>query len=125
MEDLTLSDVLGWGSCDVDFLNNRINEFNINIDDIKDDIYSICGELTDINTWIYSVFYIAANNFLDTVENYSNENDIDFNRDDIEIEIFCNYLDSFLNGRKLNSEIDVSDLSDDNIKYYLKWLEDK
>ena len=125
MEDLNLSDVLGWGYCDVDFLNNRIKEFDINSDDIKDEIESFCGNVTDINSWIYSVFYIAANNFLDAVETYSNNNDISFNRDDVEIEIFCNYLDSFLNGSKLNSEIDVANLSDDNIEYYLKWLEDK
>lgn len=60
MEDLNLSDVLGWGYCDVEFLNNKIKEFDLSIDEID----SIGGDLTDINSWIYCTFYLAANKFL-------------------------------------------------------------
>ena len=102
---IDLVDVLGWGYLDVEFLNDRINEFNIDIDDIKDDIDGYADNYMEINSWIYSTFRIAAYNFLDKVEDYANSNNIEFNKDDIEIEVFCNYLDSFLNGDKLNSEI--------------------
>ena len=122
---LDLTDILGWGSFDVQFLSDRIEEFNLDIDDIKDDIDGYADNYTDINNWIYSIFRVAAYNFLDKVQDYADSNGIEFDKDNIEIEVFVNYLDSFLNGEHLNSEIDISDFSDDNIKSYLEWLSDK
>lgn len=119
MQKIDLTDVLEWGYLDVEFLNDKINEFNLNIDDIKDNIDSIGGDYTNINDWIYSVFYIAANNFLDKVLDYSNENYLSYEADRVEIDIFCNYLDSFLNDKYLNSEIDIMDYSDDNLKNFI------
>jgi hypothetical protein len=123
--ELNLASVLGWGSLDINFLENKMEEFNLDSDDVIEQIESIGSDKLDINNWIYCTFDIQANKFLDKVEEYAKDNNIDFDKDDIEIEIFINYLDSFLNGNKLNSDIDVSNLNDDNLAYYLEWLKDK
>jgi hypothetical protein len=123
--ELNLTSILGWGSLDINFLENKMEEFNLDSDDIIDEIENAGFDKLDIQSWIYCMFYIQANKFLDSVAAYANSNDILFDRDEIEIEIFCNYLDSFLNGNKLNSDIDVSNLNDDNLAYYLEWLKDK
>lgn len=123
---LDLTGVLGWGYLDLQFLNERINEFNLDTDDIKDDMDGYVEEenYSDINTWIYSTFRLAGYNFLDKVEEYAEENEIEFDKDSIEIEVFTNYLDSFLNGDKLNSDTDVADYSDENLLNFLNSLED-
>lgn len=121
---LDLIDVLGWGYLDIEFLQDKIEEFKLEIDDIKDNIEETSNDFTDINNWIYSTFSIASSNFLKEVEEYAENNGIDFNKDNIEIEVFTNHSDSFLNGDKLNHEIDISDFSGDNIYFYLNWLKD-
>ncbi len=116
---INLTDVLDWGNIDVEFLNNRIDEFEINTDDIVGEIESMGGDKTEINSWIYSTFYIAANNFLDKVEEFADARELEFERNNVEIDIFCNYLDSFLNGKVLNSDIDIMDYSDENLKSFI------
>ena len=111
---LDFYDVLGWGSLDVAFLNNRISEFNIDTDDLLNELDESEMDKTDINNWIYCCFYIAANSFLDEVENYSENENLFFDRNSIEIEIFLNYLDSgFFNG--IFCDVDFLDLSDKNL----------
>lgn len=118
--------VLEWGSLDVKFLEDKINEFNICPYDIRDYIESFEGNIYNINNWIYSIFNIAGNRFLEKVQVYADENGIEFNRDKIDIEVFCNYLDSFIDGSHLNSfDIDISNYSDENIEYYLNWLKER
>ena len=119
MQTIDLTDVLGWGYSDVEFLNNRIEEFNLNTDLIKEEIDSIGMDLVDINSWIYCCYYLGANNFLNKVLDYANDNDLSYEADRVDIEVFCNYLDSFLNGKYLNSDIDITDYSDNNLKNFI------
>ena len=116
---IDLTDVLGWGSCDVEFLDKKISEFNLDVDDIKSEIDSIGLNLADINGWIYCTFYLGAYNFLNKVQHYADINNIEFDKNDIEIEVFTNYLDSFLNGSILNSEVDIMDFSDENLSSFI------
>jgi len=124
-ENLNLTTVLGWGSLDVEFLENLISDNKLDTDEILDEIESIEGDKTEINTWIFISLQMSAYNFLNDVEYYAENNNIKFDIDAIDVDPFVNYLDSFLNGNKLNSEIDISDHSDENIADYLKWLNDK
>ena len=117
---LSLTDVLGWGSMDINFLEDKMAEFNLNASEVFDFIEEEgMADKTDINNWIYATFYIAANNFLDEVKEYAAAENIEFNKNDIDIEIFCNYLDSFLNGTVLNSDIDIMDYSNENLKNFI------
>ena len=119
MQKIDLTDILGWGYSDVEFLNNRIEAFNLNADLIKEEIESTGIDLVDINSWIYCCFYLGANNFLNKVLDYANDNDLSYEADRVEIEVFCNYLDSFLNDKYLNSDVNIMDYSDDNLKSFI------
>ena len=120
MQNITLSTILGWGICDLQFLENKINELELDTDDILDEVELNGFDKTNINDWIYITIYRGANNFLDKVQEFAEEIELEFNRDLIEIEIYINYLDSFLNGEILNSDIDITDFSDDNLKSFIK-----
>lgn len=119
---LDLTNVLGWGILDIQFLEGIIEKYDIDTDDIKEDVEGYSEVVTDINRWVYSTFRLAADKFLNAVQTYADNNSIEFNKDDIEVKVFVNYLDSFLNGKKLNSDTDIADLSDENLKSYLEWL---
>ena len=119
MQNITLSTVLGWGSLDLEFLENKINELGLDTDDILDELELNDFDKTDINNWIYATLYQGATNFLDKVEEYALINDLEFDKDLVEIDIFINYLDSFLNGEILNSDIDITDFSDNNLKSFI------
>ena len=119
MGTIDLTDVLGWGYSDVEFLNNRIEEFNLNIDSIREEIDSTGMNLVDINSWIYCCFHIAANNFLNKVLDHANVNNLSYEADRVEIEVFCNCLDSFLNDKYLNSDVNIMDYSNDNLKSFI------
>ena len=119
MQNITLTTVLGWGSCDLQFLENKINELELDTDDILDELELNDFDKTNINNWIYSTLYLGANNFLDKVQEFADENELDFDRDLVEIEIYTNYLDSFLNGEVLNSDIDIMDFSENNLKSFI------
>ena len=119
MQNITLTTVLGWGSCDLQFLENKINELELDTDDILDELELNDFDKTNINNWIYSTLYLGANNFLDKVQEFADENELDFDRDLVEIEIYTNYLDSFLNGEVFNSDIDIMDFSENNLKSFI------
>ena len=119
MQNITLTAVLGWGSLDLEFLENKINELELDTDDILDELELNDFDKTNINNWIYVTLYQGATNFLDKVQEFADENELDFDRDLVEIEIFVNYLDSFLNGGILNSDIDIMDFSEDNLKSFI------
>ena len=119
MKNITLTSVLGWGSLDLEFLENKINELGLDTDDILDELELNDFDKTNINNWIYITLYSGANNFLDKVQEFAEENELDFDRDLVEIDIYINYLDSFLNGEILNSEIDITDFSNDNLKSFI------
>ena len=119
MQNITVTAVLGWGSLDLEFLENKINELELDTDDILDELELNDFDKTNINNWIYSTLYLGANNFLDKVQEFADENELDFDRDLVEIEIYTNYLDSFLNGGILNSDIDITDFSENNLKSFI------
>lgn len=117
--NITLTTVLGWGSLDLEFLENKINELDLNIDDVLNKLESNDFNKTDINSWIYCTLLIGANNFLVEVEKFAEINELEFNKDLVDIEIYTNYLDSFLNGEVLNSDIDITNFSNDNLKSFI------
>lgn len=119
MQNITLSTVLGWGSLDLEFLENKINELGLDTDDILDELELNDFDKTNINNWIYITLYQGANNFLNKVQDFADEYALDFDKGLVEIEIYINYLDSFLNGNILNSDIDITDFSDDNLKSFI------
>ena len=71
-------------------------------------------DLTDVLGWGYSDV-----EFLNKVLDYANDNDLSYDADRVDIEVFCNYLDSFLNGKYLNSDVNIMDCSDDNLKSFI------
>lgn len=119
MQNITLTAVLGWGICDLEFLENKINELGLDTDDILDELELNDFDKTNINNWIYIALYQGASNFLDKVQEFAKDNELEFDRDLVEIDIFINYLDSFLNGEILNSDIDITDFSDNNLKSFI------
>lgn len=120
MKNIILKAVLGWDSYDVQFLENKISEFKLNIDDILNELELNYSDKANINGWIYYTFYLGASNFLDKVQEFGKNNGLNFDRDFVNIKIYTNYNDSFLNGEILNKDIDITDYSDDNLKSFIK-----
>ena len=120
MKNFILKAVLGWDSYDVQFLENKINEFKLNIDDILNELELNNSDKTNINGWIYYAFYLGANNFLNKVQEFAQENRLKFIRSIIDIQIFANYNKSYLNGKILNKDINITDFSDENLKSFIK-----
>lgn len=126
-----LSVVLGCGVCDVDFLVNKLNELDVEFYDAVEEAKDF-GKENDFNSIVYCMFNIAGNTFIDAVKDYVNDfedelcetfNLSDFDKsilEDFEIEIYCNYLDSFFNC--ILDSYDVTDLSEDNILRFLEEL---
>ncbi|MDD3465616.1 MAG: hypothetical protein PHE67_00585 [Campylobacterales bacterium] len=111
--------ILGGGVLDVNFLVQKLEEFDLDAQDVVDYAKEYeSGNLT-INGLIYATFNLAANNFLDKVVEYAEDNELSFDKDSVEVEVYTNYLDSFLNGSILNYEIDVMDYSDENLKDFI------
>ena len=119
MKNITFKTVLGWWESDLKFLENKINELDLDAEAILYELELNNLDKTNINDWIYIVIFSGAYNFLTKVQEFAEENRLEFNRDLIEIEIYINYLDSFLNGEILNSDIDITDFSDDNLKSFI------
>ena len=120
MKNNILKAVLGWDSCDVQFLENKISEFKLNIDDILDELELNYSDKANINGWIYYAFYLGASNFLNEVEEFAKKNKLKFYKSTIDIQIFANYNKSYLNGKILNKDINITDFSDDNLKSFIK-----
>ena len=119
MKNITFKTVLGWWESDLKFLENKINELDLDAEAILYELELNNLDKTNINDWIYIVIFSGAYNFLTKVQEFAEENRLEFNRDLIEIEIYINYLASFLNGEILNSDIDITDFSDDNLKSFI------
>ena len=119
MNNIILKHVLGWDSLDIQFLENKINEFKLNIDDIVNELELNYSDKANINGWIYYTFYLGAYNFLNKVQEFAKKNQLKFIRSIIDIQIFTNYNKSYLNGKILNSDINIMDFSDDNLKSFI------
>ena len=119
MKNIILKAVLGWDSYDVQFLENKINEFKLNIEDILNELDLNNSDKANINGWIYYTFYIGAYNFLNKVEEFAKKNGLKFIRSIIDIQIVANYNKSYLNGKILNRDINITDFSDDNLKSFI------
>lgn len=107
---LNLSNVMGWGSLDVDALKKYIliaNEFGIDIEDVKEDMSSYEGDILDINNWFYSTISLTFYSIMEGLgeyvqDNIEDEDVVDFLLDKIEelkdnFSPFINYLDSWYN----------------------------
>ena len=77
------------------------------------------SDKTNINGWIYYTFYLGVYNFLNKVEEFAKKNGLKFIRSIIDIQIFTNYNKSYLNGKILNRDINITDFSDDNLKSFI------
>ena len=119
MKNIILKAVLGWDSCDVQFLENKIIEFKLNIEDILNELDLNNSDKANINGWIHYTFYLGANNFLNKVQEFAKKNKLKFIRSIIDIQIFTNYDKTYLNGKILNKDIDITDFSDDNLKSFI------
>ena len=119
MNNIILMHVLGWMSDDIQFLENKINEFSLNIDNILNELELNYSDKANINGWIYYTFYLGASNFLNKVEEFAKKNKLKFYKSTIDIQIFANYNKSYLNGKILNSDINISDFSDVNLKSFI------
>ena len=100
-------EILGWGSLDVEYLENTMEEFNIRTEEIIDEVESLCLNKHDINSYIYATLYIGANQIkeelINRVKDFPNiinflENDIEVNWEneiqDFDEGIYTNYLAS-------------------------------
>ena len=119
MSDIVSSALL-WGSLDIEWLNNFIDEHNLDSDKVceyKNDATG-CKDVEDINIYIHSALEIAYNNFKQKVEEFAKEEFmIDF-----ENGIYCNYLDSGYDS--ILNEFDLVDFSEENIKKFIIEFED-
>lgn len=126
-----LSIVLKAGVCDIDFLINKLNQLDVEFYDVFEEVKSI-GRESDFNSYVYYMFDFAGNTFIDAVKEYVNDfeeelcemfNLSEFDKsilEDFEIEIYCNYLDSFFNCCLEN--YDVTDLSEENFINFIEEL---
>lgn len=132
---LDLSGMFNWGYLDVDFLEDcmRIAEkFGIYSDDVRNDISNYCGDVTDINSWIYSTmsltFYAIMDRLVKYIEYYIDDEDkkeyllseVDELRDNLDIYVNC--LDSFYNNVLDDVDLskDVDDICEDIINILLE-----
>ena len=120
MKNSILSAVLRLESCDIQFLENKISEFELNIDDILNELELNYSDKANINGWIYYTFYLGASNFLNKVQEFAQKNRLKFIRSIIDIQIFTNYDKTYLNGKILNKDINIIDFSEDNLKSFIK-----
>ena len=91
MKTRILCDLLECWSLDINFLDNLLWEYNIelDIDDIKSNFWKI-----DINILIYETFEIIKNQFID--ENQEEIEKLWFDIYNLDYEIYTNYMDSHL-----------------------------
>lgn len=97
---LTLTDILGWGSLDVKFLEGLIDDaddLGIYIDDIMDGVEGWEGDKTNINHVIRETMYLINNTVFDNMlKEVTKERERLYTliEDNRECEIYTNYLDS-------------------------------
>jgi hypothetical protein len=110
-----LAELLEWKQFDVEFLEDIVKEYKIDptdiITDVKDRFES--EGLLDINAVIYTVFSLAAQNFLEAVAMY--DKDVANN---YEIVIYTNYLDSGFDCSL--AYYDIMDFTVENVLEFIK-----
>ena len=128
-EDI-LGVILGAGTCDVKYFLNKLNDFDLDFEDIFEEVKSY-GRERDFNAYVYETFNLAGNTFIDAVKEYVNDFEEElcemftlssFDKsilENFEINIFVNYLDSSFDC--ILENYDVSDLSEEN---FIKFIEE-
>lgn len=123
--------VLGCGVCDVDFLVNNLNDLDLEFYDVAEEVKDF-GREGEFNAYVYSMFNMAGNRFIDAVKDYVNDYEEElcetFNLsffdksilDNFEIGIYCNYLDSGFDC--ILDHYDVADMEEDNIIKFIEEL---
>lgn len=91
MKTRLLCDLLDCGYLDINFLDNLLNDYEINLDieDIRANFWKV-----DINTLIYETFEIIKNMFIE-----DNKEELDtlwIDIYNIDYQIYTNYMDSHL-----------------------------
>jgi len=122
-------EVLGWQILDIQFLEKKIEEFDLEIDEILDEIEALgIEDKTDINAYIYAVLYLGANKIkekiiekvkeFDDLEDFLNNEYRDWESRIREYEenIYTNYLDSGYNSifEEINYE-EIDDMDEEEI----------
>lgn len=125
---LDLTDILGWGSLDVEKLEEYLEiaqKFNIDIYDIREDIKGYGGDITDINSWFYSVINFIFNNVMDEVEKSTDDKTILEKVDELRNNFspYINYMDSWFDNFLDN--IDLNQDKENIIKDVIKYLQEE
>lgn len=118
--------ILGWGSLDLQFLENKVNEFNLDIEDVREHIENIGFNkinILDVNCWIYTTFDLAFNIFIENFTVYLEDNEIDFDINKIEPNIYTNCIDSFFDC--VLNDYCITDFSDENFKDIIEEYENE
>jgi len=115
--------ILGWGSLDVEKLENLIEEYDLDIYDIKEQV----TDKTDINEYFYQTLYLASLKIKEALKKWLDENedvkdcleyefvyDTEQTIDEFEPNIYTNYLDSGFDS--CFAEFDINSYDNDN--YY-------
>ena len=116
--------ILDWGCLDLQFLENKIDEFRLDIEDIKKYLENIGFDETnqlDVNCWIYATFDLAFTIFIENLTLYLENNEIDFDVNKIEPNIYTNCMDSGFDSVLCNYSI--TDFRDKNFENILKEYE--
>lgn len=124
-ESNVLASVLGCGTLDSNFLIDRLNEYDLDLEDVKDESEMIFGDKLNINELIYTTLYMGSNNFLAEVNNFFEEKELDNKIDknileDFDARIYTNFLDSGFDSKL--SEYNLTDFSEENLQNFLQDL---
>jgi hypothetical protein len=110
------NEILNWKEADAKYLENLINEYNVDIEEIRIEV----NEIDNINEWIECVLYKAGSTFLKKVDDYICEKDIYkmYYPGDEEMSIYTNYIDSGFDS--VLNDYDLTNFSERNIKNFLE-----
>jgi len=120
--------VLGWGSLDAKRLEKIIEEYDLDIADIKEQV----TDKTDINEYFYQTLYLISLKIKEALKEWLDENedvkdcleyefvyDTEKTIDEFEPNIYTNYLDSGFDS--CFTEFDINSYDNDN---YCNLIED-
>lgn len=130
-----LAIVLGAGTCDVRYFLNKLNEFDLDFEDVQEEANSMGRN--DFNSLMYCCFDLAGRKFMDAVIDYVKENNLtsdDIDEDikeqfgcdikidlekleNFEMNIYVNYLDSSFDC--LLENYDLSEFDEENLINFL------
>jgi uncharacterized coiled-coil DUF342 family protein len=129
---LDLTDVLGWGSLDIEKLEEYLKiakKFGVTIDDIREEIqetfrYSAGeeGDIADINNWFYVAIHEIFYAIMDEVRNVTEDEEILKKIEELENNFnpYINYMDSWFNN--LLDEIDFTKDKEEIIEEVIREL---